>query len=135
MSKMRGLELVAIGKTRFFEIFYQWDENLKKNVYKNLKGDVLENLLDMSCYACGAAYYALEDDPIAFCPNCGHFEREKFETLPDLITGIRGQNWDFLKFSGNSVFAVKKNDIWQVAFAKNENELMLEGRYSDIQKL
>lgn len=128
MSKMRGLELVAICKNRAFEIYYE------KGEYYNENGEMVENLMDMICFSCGASYYTIEDEAIDFCPNCGKFEKKKFNSFTELLEWSKEQSWDFLRFSGMQVFAIYSKDRWELIFEKNAETLLAKG-YRDFYKI
>lgn len=130
MAYMRGLELVCIGRSHAFEIRYEAGR------YLDLGGREVENLLDMTCFHCSASYYTLDgEDGIEFCPNCGRFERRRFDRLVDLLEWSRGQNFDFLRFSGQTAFAVEDAAGWHLAFAPNEETLRRRGVTSEIHRV
>ena len=129
MSRMRGLEMVAIGKEKFFEIHYEGGQ------YLNPRGEVVEDLVDMTCFNCGAAYYTFGDQMIEFCPACGQFERNRFERYTDLAKWARGQNWKFLKHTGNKVFGVSRGDGFYLAFAKDRVVLETRGVFTEINEI
>lgn len=129
MNPMRGLEMVVIGKDKFFDILYDG------GVYRDRKGQPVEGLLDMICFGCAAAYYTIEDQPIEFCPSCGQFERARFETLREIAQWSNKQNWKFLDRTGNQVFAVTRGDGWYLAFAKDRTQLEVRGVYQEINSL
>lgn len=127
MAYMRGLELVCIGKTSSFELRYE------NGRYLDPRGHEVVDLLDLCCFACGASYYTLDgEEQIDFCPNCGRFEKMQFETLADLLQWSRGQNFSFLRFSGNRVFAVRGKNGWELKFAQNEEALRRRGILGEI---
>jgi hypothetical protein len=130
MAYMRGLELVCIGKNRSFEIRYEGGR------YLDPRGNEVDGLLDMTCFACGAAYYTIEgDEQIDFCPNCGRFEKMAFEDLASLLQWSRGQGFDFLRFSGRKVFAVRGEASWELRFASDEDELRRRGVKGEIHSM
>ena len=122
MSPMEGLELLVIGKTRFFELTY---ENGK---YLGPDGKEVEGLLDVACFRCGVPYYTLDgEEQIEFCPNCGAFYRREFHKLSELLQWARTQNWGFLKYSGKHAYAVQVGDLWELRFVRSEEELLAKG--------
>jgi hypothetical protein len=124
---MRGLELVCICRTHAFEIRYEGGK------YLNLRGKEVEDLVDMTCFSCGASYYTVDgEEQVEFCPNCGRFEKRQFETLADLLQWSRGQNFDFLRFSGQKVFATRGKDSWELKFGRDVAELRRRGIQSEI---
>jgi hypothetical protein len=130
MAWMRGLELVCIARTRAFEIRYE------SGRYVDLAGRDVPDLLDMTCFACGAAYYTLDgDEALEFCPNCGRFERMRFGDLPSLLQWSRGQHFGFTRFSGSKVFAVQAGDTWELRFAPDEDALIRRGQRGEIHEV
>ena len=129
MAHMRGLELVCIGRNHSFELRYE------DGRYLDRKGKDVEDLLDMTCFECGAAYYTLEEEAVPFCPNCGRIEKMRHEQLADLLQWSRGQNFDFLRFSGQKAFALESGDGWVLAFAADEEELRRRGVRGEIHEV
>ena len=129
MSRMRGLELVVIGRTNAFELRYEGGK------YIDPSGNEIEELLDLTCFSCGASYFSLDgDEQIEFCPNCGAFFRREFKTLADLLEWSRTQNWGFLNYSGDHVFAVQRGDNWELRFMQNETAMLAKG-YTDFHRI
>lgn len=129
MNPMRGLEMVVIGKETAFEVTYEGGR------YLDPKGQPVEGIFDMTCFACSNPYYTLESQPIEFCPKCGQFERMRFETLRDISQWANKQNWKYLKYSGMQVFAVTRGDGWHLAFAPDRQKLEMKGIYLEINAL
>ena len=130
MAYMRGLELVCITKSRSFEIYYE------NGIYLDARQKEVEDLLDLCCFACGAAYYTLDgEDQIDFCPNCGHFEKQQFEHLHDLLAWVPTQNFGFLRFSGARAFAVLGKASWELRFAPSEAALRQRGETGEIHEV
>jgi len=129
MSRMQGLELVVIGRTNAFELRYEGGK------YIDPSGNEIEELLDLTCFSCGASYFSLDgDEQIEFCPNCGAFFRREFKTLADLLEWSRTQNWGFLNYSGDHVFAVQRGDNWELRFMQNETAMLAKG-YTDFHRI
>ncbi len=127
MAYMRGLELVCIAKSHSFELRYE------NGRYLDRQGHEVPDLLDVTCFACSASYYTREDEQqIDFCPNCGRFERMVFEDLASLLQWSRGQDWDFLRFSGRRAFGVRGAASWELRFATDEDELRRRGVSGEI---
>ena len=127
MAYMRGLELVCIAKTHSFELRYE------NGRYLDRQGHAVEDLLDVTCFACSASSYTREgDEQIDFCPNCGRFERMVFADLASLLQWSRGQSWDFLRFSGRRAFGVPGAASWELRFAMDEDELRRRGVSGEI---
>lgn len=127
MAGMRGLELVCVGRSRSFEIRYE------SGRYLDPAGRDLPDLLDMTCFACGAAYYTLDgDEGIEFCPSCGRFEKRRFETLGELLAWSRGQHWGFLRIPGHRAFATPGADGFELRFAIDEDDLRRRGLRGDL---
>ena len=126
---IRGIELLAIGKGQSFEILYEGGKYLKPN------REQVDNLLDMTCYSCGGAYYTLEDDALEFCPHCGRFDRRQFDSYEELRYWAREQSWAFLGEIEQRYFAVHSGGRWEMRPARNENELKRTRRFDDVRPL
>jgi ribosomal protein L37E len=126
---IRGIELKALGKSRAIDIRYEGGDYFGPN------GQVLDTLMDMSCYNCGNAYYTLEEDPIEFCPHCGFFERRKFDNYEDLRVWAREQTWNFVKSIAEIYVAVQLDDRWEVRPTSNPEVLKRSDRYEDVRPL
>ena len=123
---IRGIELTAIGRTQNFELRYEGGQ------YFGPRGEAVDNLLDMSCYVYGNAYYTIEDDPIIFCPHCGNFERTKFENYEALCIWSRDQNWSFARGLPENYFAVFDGEVWGIRPAQNKDDLLRTRRYQQV---
>ena len=129
MSPLEGLELVVIGRTRFFAITYE------DGKYLGPDGKEVDGLMDVTCFRCGVSYYTLEgEEEIEFCPNCGAFHRREFKSLAELLRWARTQNWGFLQFSGKHAYAVPVSGRWELRFARKDEELYAKG-YEDFQRI
>jgi len=126
---IRGIELLVIAKGQSFELRYESGKYLKPN------GEEIDNLLDMTCYACGNAYYTLEDEPIEFCPHCGHFDRRQFDSFDELRTWAREQSWAFVKEIEHRYFAVFQEGRWGLRPARSADELKRTRRFDDVRPL
>ena len=126
-----GLELVAIGHTSWFPVEYDFAD--KK--YRDNKGKVRLEVMDVSCMSCGRGYYTLEFDEVPFCPFCGTVERRRFLMLSELEEFLREQNWGYLDTIGWKPFAVTTGNDWQLRFAADQNELQKKRHYHEIHLL
>ncbi len=123
-----GLEMMCFCQSKQFEMTYSGG-----GVYVDLVDKPINDLMDMNCYICTASYYTREGDPIAFCPNCGHFDRKRFSTKEDLVEALRGQSWRWLERNGQKVMMVQTWDgDWQLRFAPSELQLQQTGRYQKV---
>lgn len=130
MGQMDGLELVAIGRQRHVEIQY---ENGK---YLDLRGRVVEGVLDMACYSCMAPYYTFADEPIPFCPACGLIEGEDgFATFDELRRWANHQDWSYVTKTPRQVFGCSLHGGWVLKFARSSDELLRSGRYGDVRRI
>jgi predicted RNA-binding Zn-ribbon protein involved in translation (DUF1610 family) len=128
---IRGLELVALGKHASFEIEY-----VDGGYRRADSGAEVPDLLDMTCYACGTAYYTTSGDAVEFCPHCGNFERRRFESFIDLTHWAREQDWGFLKHvPGFQVFGVLKDRAWTIKLSRTREELEVRGAWADVKPL
>lgn len=129
MSRMDGLELMVIGRKRHFEL--QWEGG----GYVDRRGRPITGLLDMTCYSCGAGYYTLEEEAIAFCPACGFIERDAPKSWAEMAEWARNQDWSYLEKVGKWPFGVNGARGWALKFAKDANELLRSGQYGEVRRL
>ena len=130
MRNLVGLEMVCFGRTRHFELVYEGGSYLDDD------GAPVEDLLDNTCYACAASYYTRDGDPIAFCPNCGDFERKRFAEHRDLVETMRGQDLAWLTRSGLTAVAVRTFEgDWRLRFARDPTGLLAAGKVAEVRSL
>ena len=128
---LKGLELIAIGKEKSFEVYYEGGKYFRAD-----KKEEVEDLVDMACYACGSAYYTLDDDFVEFCPHCGHFERKQFATVQEIFAWSRHQNWEFLKYiPGYKPFAVLRQRSWSIRLGTSMERLEMTGAFTDVKAI
>lgn len=131
MRVLDGMEMVCFGAASRFTLRYAG-----KGLYLNGRGEPVEDLMDMACYTCTASYYTRESDAIPFCPNCGDFERKRFENAQELSAAVRGQTFPWVKQRGLQVFMVKRPEgQWELRFAPHIGELKQSGRYFEVIEL
>jgi hypothetical protein len=126
---MDGLELMAIGRTRCVELAYEG------GVWVDLRGRPVEGLADVTCFSCMSSTFTFEDEPIPFCPACGNIEREAFGTFEALLERLQGQSWAFLGRIGRAAFGVHRPHGWELAFARDADELLRTSRYGDVRRI
>jgi len=123
-----GHEMTCFCHAKHFELTYAGG-----GLYHGPKEEPIEDLLDMNCYVCTASYYTRGGDAIAFCPNCGHFDRKRFNEQQELVEALRGQDFTWLKGTGLSAFMVKTWDgDWQLKFAKSSLALDQTGKFQKV---
>lgn len=124
-----GLELIAIGKTEWFPVDYDFAEK----GYRDSTGKVRKDVMDIACMACGRAYYTLERDMLPFCPFCGVIERGgPFTMFNELQAFLTEQNWGYLKHTPWKPFGVTRGDGWQLKFSPTIETLQRAG-FHEIQ--
>ena len=130
MRNLIGLEMVCFCKSRHFEMTYEGGG------YVDDKQEPVDDLLDMICYMCSASYYTREGEPIPYCPNCGHFDRKRFDQKEQLMDALRGYDMSWLKKNGMKALAVHTWDgDWQLKFAKSVEELERTAAYRTVRSL
>ncbi len=129
MRNIDGLEMVCFCKSKHFEMTYGGGGK-----YVNPKNEPVEDLFDMNCYVCTASFFTTEGDAILFCPNCGHFDRKRFNHKHELVEALRGQDFSWLK--RNKPIAVEKFDgVWELKFAPSALHLDQTGSYKKVVEL
>lgn len=129
MRNLEGMEMVCFSKSKHFELDYQGG-----GVYLDPRGNPITDLMDMNCYVCTASFYTREGDYIDYCPNCGNFERKRFNEKEQLVEALRANDFSWLKrTAGLKTMMVQTWDgDWQLRFAKTPTELDQSGRYQKV---
>jgi len=130
VRNLEGMEMVCFTKSKHFELDYQGKGN-----YLDPRGNRVGDLMDMSCYVCTQQFYTREGDFIDYCPNCGHFDRKRFNEQEQLVEALRGNDFSWLAKTPTKVKAIMVQTWegdWQLRFARNAQELDQSGRYKKI---
>jgi hypothetical protein len=123
-----GLEMVCFCKSKHFELEYGG-----KGTYVDARGEEVDDLIDMACYICTASYYTRDSDMIPFCPNCGQFEKKRFDDQKEIAEFLRGQDFKWLTPKGLKAFLVQKPGAgWQLKFAANATDLQRSGAFDKV---
>ncbi len=129
MRILDGLEMTCFCKSKHFELEYGG----KGKGYVDPRGNVVDDLMDNTCYVCTASYYSRETDAIPFCPNCGQFEKKRFNEQKELSEFLRGQDFKWLTAKGLKAFMVKKMaGGWELKFANNASDLQRSGAFDKV---
>ena len=130
MRNLIGLEMVCFQRSRHFELTYE------AGVYRDDKHAPVEDILDLNCYVCTASFFTTAADGIAYCPNCGHVDRKRFEELSDLMDFMGGQDLSWLKRNGLKAVGVHTEiDGWQRRFTASPDELAASQKYQQVRTL
>ena len=129
MRALRGLEMVCLTRDGYFGLEYAG-----AGIYTDRAGKPIEDLMDMGCVGCGAAYYTRESSAIDFCPACGFMERKRFKNFQELQEWSRSQNWKYLSLNNHRPFGVF-NGQWRMVFATDPVALKRTGAYDEIHEL
>lgn len=129
MRNLVGKEMTCFCQSKHFELGYEGG-----GVYLGPKNEPITDLMDMNCYVCTASYYTREGEPIPFCPNCGHWDRKRFHAQEELVEALRGQDFTWLKGTGNKPFLVQTwaDKDWQIKFAPDAATLDRAGSYQKV---
>lgn len=128
MRIIDGLEMTCFTKSRQFEIEYGG-----KGLYLDRRGEPVDDVMDMACYVCTASYYTRESEPIAFCPNCGAFDRKRFQAQEDIAAFLREYSFAWLGPKGMKPFIVQIPDgSWELRYAKSHIDLEQKGAYLKV---
>ena len=127
MRNLIGLEMVCFAASGHFEMEYSG------GTYLNPQGEPVENVLDMGCFNCSAAYFTLGGDFCPYCPNCGYIDRKRFDEKDQLIEFLRGQDFSWLKRNGLRVIYVQTFDgDWQLRFGSDPDSMERSGHYRSV---
>ncbi len=130
MRNLLGMEMVCFCKDKHFELVYEGGS------YRDDKGELVDDVLDMNCYVCTASYYTTHGNPIPLCPNCGHIDRKRFDKKEQLTEFMRGQDWSWLKRNRLQAVMVHTWDgDWQLRITNALPAMEASGRYREIRKL
>lgn len=130
MRNLEGMEMVCFTKSKHFTLDYQGS-----GTYVDPKGDPINDLMDMNCYVCTASFYTREGDFIDYCPNCGNFERKRFNDKEQLVEALRGNDFSWLKKTQGKLKAMMVQTWegnWELRFARGPEELDASGRYQKV---
>jgi DNA-directed RNA polymerase subunit RPC12/RpoP len=131
MRNLDGMEMFCFNKSKHFEIEYRG-----KGLYGQVHGDDLRDVMDVACFNCSTSYYTQEGDAIAFCPNCGSFERKRFADEKQITEFLRGQDFTWLSRNGMKPFVVKTYaGQWELKFARDAMALESTGAYDRVKPL
>lgn len=125
---LRGIETLALGKARAVEVSYE------AGAYVDARGAPVK-LLDMACHECMNRYYLLADEPIDFCPHCGH-RRTAWASYDEARAWSFGHDFGWLHRLGRNVFAVRDaGGQWTLAIAPGADALWSTGRHFEVRAL
>jgi len=125
------MEMICFTKSKHFELEYRG-----KGVYAEPRGPVIEDLMDVACFSCSTSYYTREGEAIAFCPNCGSFERKRFSEDKQIVDFLLGQDFTWLANNGLKPFVVKTyQNTWELKFARDATSLEALGAYDRVRPL
>ncbi|MFT7581800.1 MAG: hypothetical protein ACI9MR_003478 [Myxococcota bacterium] len=128
MRQLDGMEMICFCKSKHFELTYGGGGS-----YVDLKDEPVDDVMDMNCYICTASFYTREGDAIGYCPNCGHFDRKRFNGKEELVAAIRGNDLAWLKKTGNKAMLVQTWDgPWELKFSRDAVTLDQTGRYQKV---
>jgi hypothetical protein len=130
MRNLVGLEMVCFERSKPFEMVYE------DGGYRDEKGEEVQGLLDMNCYVCTASYYTTSGDGIDFCPNCGHFDRKRFDAREQLLDHLLGVNMSWLGRNSLIALTVQTWDgDWRLTFHRDPDGLEATGQFKAVRKL
>lgn len=128
MRILDGLEMVCFCKSKHFDLEYGG-----KGSYLDPRGNEIDDVMDMACFVCTASYFTRDSDPIPFCPNCGQFEKKRFNEQKEIAEFLRGQDFKWLTKKGLKAYIVKKMaGGWELKFANNASDLQRTGAFDKV---
>lgn len=130
MRNLVGLEMVCFAKSKHFTLDYAGGG------YVDMKGEPVEDVMDMACYACSTSYFTRSSDPVEYCPNCGHIDRKRFGQMEDLRDYLLGTDFTWTKKNGTKPVMVQTwEGDWQLRFTRNAPQLEASGQYKGVRDL
>ena len=130
MRNLLGLEMICFTREKHFELTYQGGG------YVDDKGEPVDDVMDMNCYVCTASFYTTEGDPIAYCPNCGHIDRKRFDKHDQIVDFLRGTDWTWLKRNRlEAVLVLTWDGDWQLRITPNRMQIEASGSYRELRSL
>ncbi len=130
MAILRGIETLGIGARKTVELFYAG-----KGAYEDSKGDPVA-VEDVGCYDCRNGYFVLTSDPIDFCPHCGYRSGKGWPTYEEARTWAMKHDWAWMRALGRQPIGCRRSDgAWQLAFARDPDELLRSGRFAATRAL
>jgi len=130
MRNLLGLELMCFGRTEQFELTYD------SGTYLDPRGEPVTGILDMNCYVCSSSFYTREADAIAYCPNCGHIDRKRFDSREKLVEFMTGNDLSWMASAGLAAVTIQTFDgDWQLRITPRPDELRVSGRYREVRSL
>ncbi len=130
MAFLRGIETVAIGKTKTVTLHY---EGAGKWVDDD---DEVVECSDAMCYDCMCSFYVLDNDPIDFCPHCGYRNGKVWAEYETARTWAMKHDWDWMRKLGRVPIGCRNSDgSWLVAFAPNAAAVQNTGRFVQAREL
>lgn len=130
MRNLDGLEMICFGRSKYFELVYEG------GTYMNRRREPIEDVLDMACYMCSAAYYTRSGDAIEYCPNCGHVDRKRFTRREDLLEFLLGNDLSWTTKNGLQAISVETFEgEWRLVFTRDPRQLDAGGRYKSVRAL
>jgi hypothetical protein len=129
MAMLRGIETLAIGKTKVVEIEYAGKG------YVDRRGQKV-SVEDIICFGCSNAYFSLSEDPIDYCPHCGRREASPWNTLEEARAWARAFDFGYMsKFSLLPLACQRPEGFWVLGFARSVGDVLALGRYADVREI
>ena len=127
MRNLVGLEMVCFAASRHFRMEYD------AGCYIDEQGSRVDNVLDMGCFSCSAAYFTLEGDFCPYCPNCGFIDRKRFDDKEALVDFLRGLDFSWLRLNGLHIVYVQTFDgDWQLRFSQDPDAMERSGNFRAV---
>lgn len=130
MALLRGIETLALGKTRTVEVSYE------NRQYVDGQGRPVK-LVDVMCYGCGNNHFALADDPIDFCPHCGRREgKPVWGSHEEAVRWASAYDFRWLRKLGLEPFGLRRGDgSWQLGFGRSSGQMLGSGTFVEARSL
>ncbi len=127
MGILRGIETLAIGKSKAVDIFYAGGGN-----YEDADGEEVE-VGDVICLECRNNYFVLMNDSVDFCPHCGDRRGKVWTDYEKARTWAMEHDFEWLRERGRVPIGVRTSrGVWVLGLARSAADLLRMDRSGSI---
>lgn len=130
MGILRGIETLAIGRTKTVELAYEGAGQYVDRDGKPVK------LQDATCYECMNNTFILESEPIDYCPHCGYRAGKVWVNYEKAREWAMTNDFAWMRKLGRVPFGARRSDgSWVLAFARKAEDLLRSGQFIAAREL
>ncbi|GEM_PF-1128429 len=127
MAILRGIETLAIGKSKVVEIFYAGAGS-----YEDADGEEVK-LMDVACLECRNNFYVLQNDPVDFCPHCADRRGKVWSDYEKARSWAMEHEFEWLRERGRVPIGVRTSQgVWVLGLARSAADLLRMDRTGTI---